>query len=275
LATAEAGDLPALRSRVTDAARALVAAQPSMAPMVNLANRVLWALEGTTTAMEARAAVMAALEAMERVAEAAPASMAGALLDSIRDLDQVAILTHSRSSLLLRMLLAAHRGGKRLSVICTESRPLREGRAMAQALAEAGVPVTLVVDAAGAAAVADADVVLVGADSVGADGLVNKMGTLGLALAAKAAGRPLYACCTTDKLLPAGYGRRIRIVEQDPQEVWESPPAGILVSNRYFDVTPLEHIGGLITERGLLDQAEVRRCIDRRRAHPALLEREA
>src|SRR5690606_41726653 len=59
---------------------------------------------------------------------------------------------------------SAQRAGRRFSVICAESRPVFEGRQTAAALASYGIPVRLVVDAAAMHAVAEAQMVLVGAD---------------------------------------------------------------------------------------------------------------
>lgn len=56
-----------------------------------------------------------------------------------------------------------------------ESRPLCEGVSLANALAAAGVGVTVITDAQAGAFMAEADLVLVGADSLTADAVVNKV----------------------------------------------------------------------------------------------------
>lgn len=63
---------------------------------------------------------------------------------------------------------------------------------------------TLLDDAAARAAIADADLVLVGADMLMSRGLVNKVGTYPMALAAQH-GTPLYAVCGSEKFLPPGF----------------------------------------------------------------------
>jgi hypothetical protein len=92
--------------------------------------------------------------------------------------------------------------GPGLSVIVCESRPLCEGCAMAQRLAAAGLQVTLITDAQAGVFVEQADAVLLGADAVTPDGVVNKVGSRLLALAAKAAGVPVLAVADSLKVSP-------------------------------------------------------------------------
>jgi hypothetical protein len=92
--------------------------------------------------------------------------------------------------------------GPGLSVIVCESRPLCEGVAMAQRLAAAGLHVALITDAQAGVFVEEADVVLLGADAVTPAGVVNKVGSKLLALAAKAAGVPVVAVTDSLKVSP-------------------------------------------------------------------------
>jgi hypothetical protein len=92
--------------------------------------------------------------------------------------------------------------GPGLSVIVCESRPLCEGVTLARRLAAAGLDVTLVTDAQAGVFVREADAVLLGADAVTPQGVVNKAGSLLLALAARAAGVPVLAVATTLKVSP-------------------------------------------------------------------------
>jgi len=113
---------------------------------------------------------------------------------------------------------------------------------------------------------ADIDVLLVGADSLSTEGLVNKIGTYPLALAARAHQVPFYALCGTEKLLPLGY----TLPEQstkEPKEVWPDHPRRVEVINRYFDLTPWEYLTGIVTEEGVLGPTEVRAIISERRLH--------
>lgn len=61
--------------------------------------------------------------------------------------DGCTVMMHSYSSALMSVFTAAAKQGKRFSLICTESRPLRESRVAAKILQELHVPVTYVTDA--------------------------------------------------------------------------------------------------------------------------------
>src|SRR5262249_59677 len=119
--------------------------------------------------------------------------------------DGSTILTISHSGTVEQALLHARRAGRRFAAICLESRPACEGREAVAPLAAAGIPTTLAVDAAGAALVQEAQIVLVGADLLSNRGLVNKIGTRMLALAAQAQHVPFYTLCGGEKFLPPGY----------------------------------------------------------------------
>ncbi|MFA4907795.1 MAG: ribose 1,5-bisphosphate isomerase, partial [archaeon] len=58
------------------------------------------------------------------------------------------ILVHCHSHSVMGILKRAKKAGKKFQVICTESRPLFQGRITARELCEAGIPVTMIVDSA-------------------------------------------------------------------------------------------------------------------------------
>jgi len=108
------------------------------------------------------------------------------------------VMTHSLSSTVLEVFRLLKSDG--LRAIITESRPLEEGRQLAERLSAWGVPATYITDAQMGLFIAQADAVLVGADSVLTDGaVVNKAGTYLLALAAKEREIPFYVCCESFK----------------------------------------------------------------------------
>ncbi len=90
----------------------------------------------------------------------------------------------------------AHREGRRVEVFADETRPLRQGaRLTAWELQRAGIPVTVLPDGAAASLLRTGaiDVVIVGADRIAANGdVANKVGTYGVALAARMHGVPFY-----------------------------------------------------------------------------------
>jgi len=155
----------------------------------------------------------------------------------------------------LGCFIAAHRAGKRLHVFVDETRPLLQGARLTMfELREAGVPCTLIVDAAAAITMQRKHVqaVVVGADRIARNGdTANKIGTYGVALAAAYHGIPFYVAAprsTFDFALASGD--EIPIEERAADEVRIAPDDPVF--NPAFDVTPARLITAIITEYGVL-----------------------
>jgi len=138
------------------------------------------------------------------------------------------VVTLSYSSTVLAAL-ARRRG----PVIVAHSLPGGEGVRMARALRRHGTRATVVPDATVAAWITVADAVVFGADAVTRRGVINKVGSRLLALAAKAERRPCYVVTDTSKFtLPASPFPLPRLGPGDP-----------------FEYTELRLITRVITER--------------------------
>ncbi|KAF7338319.1 Translation initiation factor eIF-2B subunit alpha [Mycena venus] len=110
------------------------------------------------------------------------------------------ILTHSYSRVVMETLLLAHKRSKRISVFVTEARPRGLGLKTAEALTAAGIPCTVILDSAVAYAMEQVDFVLVGSEAVvESGGLINAIGSLNIAIIAKAANKPFYALAESYK----------------------------------------------------------------------------
>ncbi len=161
----------------------------------------------------------------------------------------------------------AHAAGRRPRVIVPETRPLLQGsRLTAWELTRAGVPCTVIADGVIASRLRRGDVqcVIVGADRIAANGdVANKIGTYGLALAARAHGVPFYVAAPSSTVDPATPdGSRIPIEERAADEVitWgghRTGPAEVPVWNPAFDVTPAALVTAIITDRGVYAPAAV------------------
>jgi len=152
------------------------------------------------------------------------------------------VLTHSSSSIVLATL--EHAGPSRIaSVECTASLPGGEGRALAARLRRMGFAARAIHDAALARACAEANVVLVGADAITPASLINKTGTMPLALTARETGVPCYALSGSTKMVPAW--------------IWNPQRAPA------YDATPLEIFDAVVTERGPMRTAGLRRAAAR------------
>lgn len=210
------------------AARALLRAHPAMAP--------LWQM----LAAAHRAGTGAGAEdfATRLSADAAAAADGFRWVAGRRN---AVVLTHSASSGVAGALARAR--SRIARVICTTSLPGGEGRAFARQLAREGFETEVVPDAAIAQACARATVALVGSDAITESGVVNKVGTRLVALAARDAGIGCYAIGAGSKLLPA--------------RIWERAPHSL------YEPTPLELFDAVLTERGPQRPAALRRAIAR------------
>lgn len=233
-----------------------------MASLVNLANTVLLATESATTELAAR--IFHEIRAFRVGLQRMPREIARRFLPRVPR--GSTILTYSYSSTVLDALLAAHHPRKNIRVICSESRPMLEGRRMAMRLAQAGVRVSFVVDALLPGLVAEADLVVSGADAVFADGFVNKVGTRVLVQAAEEMGVPFCLLVDRTKFLPPKLARRHRVRQETAQEVWHRPPPRVSILNRYFETVPWPRRAKslrILTERGLLSLPQLRRELKR------------
>ena len=152
-----------------------------------------------------------------------------------------------------------HARGRLAEALALETRPLLQGaRLTAWELTQMGAPFRLLVDSAAASVLARgmADVVLIGADRITANGdTANKVGSFALALAARWAGVPFLVVApesTVDRATRDGGG--IQIEERAADEVTairgvRTAPAGSKTLNPAFDVTPAGLISAIVTDR--------------------------
>ncbi|MSQ65348.1 MAG: S-methyl-5-thioribose-1-phosphate isomerase [Limnohabitans sp.] len=188
--------------------------------------------------------------------------------------DGARVLTHCNAGALataghgtaLGVFRSAVGAGKKISVFADETRPFLQGaRLTAWEMVQENIPVTLITDnmAGHLMKCGEIDAVIVGTDRVAANGdVANKIGTYMVAVLARRHNIPFYVACplsTIDMQLPDGDA--IPIEERSHDEVtgfgglrWA--PAGVMVRNPAFDVTPAELVSALITEKGLVRQPD-------------------
>jgi methylthioribose-1-phosphate isomerase len=155
-------------------------------------------------------------------------------------------------------LYLSHAAGVAFSVYADETRPLLQGaRLTAWELHAAGIDVTVLCDNAAASLFAQGaiDLVLVGTDRVTANGdVVNKIGTLNLAVLCRHYGVPFYVACPSSTFDPhTAEGEAVIIEQRDASEVLGPDTAQVDAYNPAFDVTPVELVTALITDRGLIE----------------------
>jgi translation initiation factor eIF-2B subunit delta len=218
-----------------------------MATIRNLTGKFLFEAEAarqTTTSLDNYRETVATL------AQNARTDAEGSAEDASRNFvpilpEEGHVLTHSYSSTVRRALELAVKGKRKLTVYVTESSPGLEGKQLAKDLIAIGVPVKLIADSAMNSMIPDIDMVIVGADSVLANGsVINKIGTSKIAEVAKEEEIPFYVVCESAKFSTADFlGEQIQIAET------------------LFDLTPGENISKVVTESGPIEPGEVERQI--------------
>ena len=182
------------------------------------------------------------------------------------------VLTHCNAGSLatvdygtaLGVIRAAWEQGKKIRVVVTETRPKLQGsRLTAYELKRDGIPFTLITDSMVGYVMSKRLVnkVVVGADRIVRDAVVNKVGTYSIAVLAHEHQIPFYVAAPTSTFDLTHFSQDIIIEERDPREVTHFgseniAPKGVTVLNPAFDITPIKYVSAVICERGILSTEE-------------------
>lgn len=158
--------------------------------------------------------------------------------------------------------------GKEIEFFCPETRPYLQGaRLTASVLKEQGFKVTVITDNMSAWTIKQKgiNVFTSAADTICVDGnIVNKVGTLQIAILAKYFGIPYFVTGIPDdgKLL-----ENIVIEERDPNETLEcngikNTLSGVEGYYPSFDITPPELISGVVTDCGVYTPYNLKKYFD-------------
>ncbi|MFH5799988.1 ribose 1,5-bisphosphate isomerase [Haladaptatus sp. CMAA 1911] len=249
----EADSPEEFRAEIRAAARRLHETRPTAVSLPNALRYVLRGMEGDTVE-ELRESIVSTVVEFRRELDQAQDNLGQIGANRLRDGDT--IMTHCHSTDALSCVRRALDDGKEISAIVKETRPRKQGHITARQLRDWDVPVTLIVDNAARRYLDDADHVLVGADSIAADGsVINKVGTSGLAVNARERGVPIMVAAQTLKLHPGTMtGHTVEIEMRDPREILpddeRSKVGNVRVENPAFDVTPPRYVDAIVTERG-------------------------
>ncbi|MDE1844792.1 MAG: S-methyl-5-thioribose-1-phosphate isomerase [Thaumarchaeota archaeon] len=150
---------------------------------------------------------------------------------------------------------------KKISVIACLTEPKQQGVLTAKDLSLEGIPVTLIDDNAIGYFIKGVDMVVVGADALRLEGLVNKIGTRLLAIAASSAHKPFYIVANSLKL---DTRENFKIEERSSREILrkiinKEKINGIEIRNPAFDITPWELVTAVITERGIISPEKIKK----------------
>lgn len=180
--------------------------------------------------------------------------------------DGCTIMTHCHSGEALAVIREATRRGKKISVFATVTEPLEQGVKTAKELSRLGIPVTLITDNAVSHFMKEVDCVLVGTDAirvVNPKGVVNKIGTANLALAARKDKKQFIVVGNT---LKTDRRKKFVIEERPAEEVYgelktKINPKKIKVRNPAFDIIPFSLVTAVVTEKGIFKPKEILRML--------------
>jgi len=181
------------------------------------------------------------------------------------------ILTHCNAGSLatvdygtaLGVIRTAWKNGKGIKVIATETRPLLQGaRLTVYELLRDSIPVTLITDSMVGYVMAKGLVnkVVVGADRIVKDAVVNKIGTYTIAVIAHEHGVPFYVAAPKSTFDMNRLAGDVVVEERSTEEVVrfcgvQIAPKGVSAFNPAFDVTPMKYVTAIICEEGVLSPA--------------------
>lgn len=253
------------RDRMQAAATRLIATRHTNNLIANGVVAMLAEAESRMADDDFAASMETAMHAIWQASRARSRQLGEHAATLIQDGDTV--LTHCwGESAIIEPLAAALRAGKRIKVICTETRPYLQGsRLTAHSIAQMGIDVTVITDNMGAWAMDRGRVsrLMTAADRVTMSGhVVNKVGTLQLALAARAYGIP-FAAMVQDPDRKAPGPEDVPMEDRDPDESLHclgQRTASPLARGWYpaFDITPPHLVTSIVTAKGVFqaDQLE-------------------
>ena len=187
------------------------------------------------------------------------------------------VLTHCNAGSLatveygtaLGVMRAAWEKGKKIRVVATETRPKLQGaRLTVYELKRDGVPVTLITDSMVGYVMSKqlVDKVIVGADRIVQDAVINKIGTYTVAVLAHEHDIPFYVAAPRSTFDLNQTSEDVVLEERNPEEVTHFgheriAPSGIDVLNPAFDITPMKYVDAIICETGVFSRNELEKSM--------------
>ncbi len=256
-----------LVSELTRCAQTLRKTRPTAVNLFWALDRVL--KKAGETKGDVKAVKNVVIEEAERIAdEDVEINKAIGKYGSILIDDGDTVLTHCNAGSLatvgygtaLGVLRSAWKEGKRINVVATETRPLLQGsRLTTYELLQEGIPVKLITDSMIGYMLSNAVInkIVVGADRIVSDAVINKIGTYTLAVVAKENFVPFYVAAPESTFDLGRSSKDVVIEERTREEVTkfrgvQVAPMDVEVFNPAFDITPLKFVSAIISERGIL-----------------------
>lgn len=162
------------------------------------------------------------------------------------------IFTHCHSTNVVNSLIYSKKHGKNFEVYNTETRPLFQGRKTALELKKAKIKVTMFIDSAMLTAIngnKKVDKIIIGADALTKNGIINKIGSGMLAELSKKYKIPFYVTADSWKY----SNEKIPIENRSLNEVWDKAPKNFKIKNPAFEFIDKKYISKIITEFGIMN----------------------
>lgn len=173
------------------------------------------------------------------------------------------IFTHCHSSTAEILIKQLSQGDKDFEVVCTETRPLFQGRITAKNLVNAGVRTTMITDSAAESFIINRgnvpiDAIFIGCDQIMKNGyVINKIGSWGIAMSAHYSDKPIYVVTPLLKIDEGAFSRNVEIEVREDTEIWPDAPKGLEVYNPAFEIVDNVLITGFVCEFGIVKPNEV------------------
>lgn len=156
------------------------------------------------------------------------------------------IITLSNSNTILNICKMMKCSGNLKKVYIAESRPMLEGRKLAKSLMKEKIQVELFTDFSASKYFKMSEAVLIGADRILKNkSVINKTGSLTLAILAKEFRIPFYVLATKDKF---STSLKYKQVEMSESEVWSYKNSDLKAANSYFEEVDFKYITKILTD---------------------------
>jgi hypothetical protein len=224
-------------------AQLIVAAKPVMSPILHIANHLLGAPRPPTPPAGLGLTGLTLVTADKRKQRTRDPAVEDGIRRILKATDRrpLRVLTYSASGTVEAVLDGLQQEtGELERVYLSEAQPGCEGRSLAAQLAAEwgphGTEVVLTHDAALPALLPDADVLVLGADLVLPEGIVNKVGTATLIERARAIGIPVIVVAAQDKAPPKGIkAHHLPLPLATEAGQLQDPPTGVRTVGLAFE----------------------------------------
>jgi translation initiation factor 2B subunit (eIF-2B alpha/beta/delta family) len=164
------------------------------------------------------------------------------------------LFIHCHSTNVINSLIYSKKKGKKFEIYNTETRPLYQGRKTAKELSDKKIKLTMFIDSAlddvltGKQGAKKPNLVLLGADALLKNGIINKIGSELIAKIARQNKIPVYIVADSWKFSK----NKIPLEQRSMNEVWDKAPKNIKIKNPAFEFIDKKYVSGIVTEFGLM-----------------------